>query len=157
MSGQHKPSLDSRQVVYYLGSLSIGGGLVAYSLVLRSAVSMLLFLAGFVCMLMGLVNIVLWLQKNSKPSPVPTLGQNKTGVAWIWIAAGVSIIFCPFVYWVLGVPYSMVVETITASYTFTGVIADVFTFMRWMISYFLSFALFGILFWAVVQAKARSI
>lgn len=82
--------------------------------------------------------------------------KDTEGLAWVWIVALVSIFFCPFANWMFGVPYQAMVDAVTAGYTFTGSVKFVFDFMQIMVSYLLTFALFGILFWAVVQSKARS-
>lgn len=136
--------------------LCLSAGLITISLSqAEGAPGLFLFVGGLLACVYGLTFLIRW-GFQTATSKAATLQKDETGLAWIWTVAALSIIFCPFVYWAIGVPYNTVIETVTAQYTFTGVLASVFTFMRLMVSYLLTFALFGILFWAVVQSKARS-
>lgn len=154
MTSKKKTQVLFKQTAASIAALIIGLSVVVVSHNLSLALSLVAFLSGVAIAIAGLVNVFLVYPKLCK---VEKLAADDSGLAWIWIVAALSILFCPFVYWVIGVPYSYVIDTVTSSYSFTGVIASVFTFMRVMISYLLTFALLGILFWAVVQSKAQGL
>jgi hypothetical protein len=90
---------------------------------------------------------------TAEVSPFKKTRANRTGIAWVWAVAAISIAFMPFVYWAIGWPYDLVVTQVLSLYTFSGFMASALTAVRLIISYLLAFGLIFIVIWALVQSR----
>ena len=82
--------------------------------------------------------------------------HNKSGIAYIWIVAGATIVFIPVIYWVLSVLLDSLSTSVFAMYTFSGLTASAWLLVKTIISFLPAICLFVILLWAGINAKARS-
>jgi hypothetical protein len=81
--------------------------------------------------------------------------KDNCAIAWVWGVAFLAILFCPFIYWVIGWPFDIVAEYIFGLYTFTGTMAVAWDAVRFLISYLLAFCLLASVVWALVNARSQ--
>lgn len=84
------------------------------------------------------------------------LGNDKKGVAWIWVVAGLTICFLPFIYWAVGSVLDQILVFVDANYAFTGAMGSAYTLGKTIIQLLSVFALIGVLLWSVVNAKTSA-
>lgn len=112
--------------------------------------NLLTLLIGLALTILGCIDLC-----YSQFKPKRNILKDKKGIAWIWAVAICALVFMPFVYWAISMPYDAIMTYVDANYTFTGIMGDALLFGRVIVSYLLSFCLFSIVIWSIVNAKAE--
>lgn len=90
------------------------------------------------------------------PSKLHQFKQDKRGIAWIWVVAGLTLCFMPFVYWGMGLALDQLLLWVDANYVFTGTMASAYTLGKTIIQFLSVFCLFGVLLWSIINAKTSA-
>jgi hypothetical protein len=116
-------------------------------------VGFLILVLGCTLAFLVAVDLLIFLKKQSS---FPKLKTDVSGMAWIWVVAGLAIVFTPFIYWAVGWPFDIVTTQMLSLYTLSGTMASAFTAVRLIISYLLAFCVFFIVIWSIVNAKSSA-
>jgi hypothetical protein len=81
---------------------------------------------------------------------------SKTGLAYIWAVAALTIGFFPVIYWILSVLLDSISAMVFSMYTFLGPVASAWVLVKALVAALPFFVLVVTLLWSAVNAKAQS-
>ena len=140
---------------------------VAASMYVLNPFSYLVLTSGLILSLLGLGEVCLVLFQDWNPTHQvkavnayfeqrQNLLKDNRGVAYIWAVVIIGIIFVPFTYQLIGQAWSAVFDWAFGIRAWDGTLLSAFTLTRVIVSFLPTFALFGFIFYAVVNAKASA-
>ena len=117
---------------------------------------MLVVILSFAFSFLGAADLCLTIYDLNPFKHLRRFKEDTRGIAWIWIVAGITLCFTPFVYWGMGLALDMVLSYVDSAYTFTGSMSSAYWLGRTIIQYLSVFCLFGVVIWSIVNAKASA-
>jgi len=81
--------------------------------------------------------------------------NDQRGIGWVIGMAVLAILFLPVIYFPLNYAWDQLYGIIIGQYTFTGTAAEAINVVQLIISYLMAFAMFTIVYWSIIQAKAK--
>jgi hypothetical protein len=94
--------------------------------------------------------------KNFVKRNIEKFCRSRSGVAYIWIVAGCTLLFTPLIYWSLGLALDATANTLLAVSPLVGNQLSAWTLVKALVSFTPVIILFTVILWSFINSKTKA-